>query len=299
MWDLAFFITVLALFQVMSYYGQKTKRHRAYSNACTPPTVEETDILFKGSDGITEEQIRKILVKRFPYYRSLQENLQQTFLKRLRSFMSEKTFIIKDDEGFKEMPVLVSAAAIQLTFGLPQYRLPFYKYIRIHPEEYFAEHAFFTVLAGNVQGNIITVAWNQFLKGYNDIADGSNVGLHEMSHALYIQKMVIEEGYAKDFCRNYNQLLDYSKLAYKTEIDGQKNLYSEYADSNLQEFWAESVELFFEKPAQLKQQYPEVFKAMKLLLNQDPENIQYPLLTNYLSIHQRIKKQFLIFSKAS
>ena len=53
--------------------------------------------------------------------------------------MQKKIFIIKDDKGLREMPVLISASAVALTFGLKDFRLPFYKYIRIYPEEYVAE----------------------------------------------------------------------------------------------------------------------------------------------------------------
>jgi len=203
--------------------------------------------------------------------------------------MSKKVFIIKDDEGFKEMPVLTSAAAVQLTFGLKQYHLPFYKYIRIYPEEYFSDHAFFTVLAGNVQQNIISVAWNHLLEGYTNFEDGSNVGLHEMSHALYIQKMIIEEGYAKKFCRNYKWLEAQCSEAYKIEVNGEKHLYSDYAGTNLQEFWAESIELFFEKPVELKINHPKVFEAMKLLLNQDPLRSDCPVLKPGLSLREKLK----------
>jgi MtfA peptidase len=50
------------------------------------------------------------------------------------------------------------------------------------------------------------------------------------------------------------------------------NLYSEYALRNFQEFWAESIELFFEKPAAMKAAYPQLYNAMQSLLNQDPFN---------------------------
>lgn len=187
------------------------------------------------------------------------------------------------------MPVLVSASAVQLTFGLKHYRLPFYKYIRIYPEEYIAGHSF-NVLVGTVQGNTITIAWNHLLKGNENPTDGSNVGLHEMSHALYIQKMVIEEKYARKFAVQYNDLLTECTLASKTEIQGMQNLYSAYADTNVQEFWAESVELFFEKPLALSEHYPNVFEAMKWLLNQNPLAPEYPLLQDNLSFSGRMNK---------
>lgn len=261
------------------------------------PEIDQTDIVYNGITGsINPEEIESILTKRYQYYVHLEPQLKNIFLKRMQHFMDHKTFIIKSSEGFKEMPVLVSAAAIQLTFGLDEYLLPFYKYIRIYPQEYPGD-GFLKVLAGNVHNNTITVAWNQFLKGNEDLTDGSNVGLHEMSHALYFQKLMIDGNYAKDFCRNYNRLLTACKEAYHEEITAGKNLYSQYADTDMQEFWAESVEIFFEKPGELSNQYPAVYEAMKLLLNQDPLSRTYPVQHRRISLSQRFLK-ILGYSKA-
>ena len=272
------FITFLALFLALRFlYGRK-KKQLAYSNLCPEPEIAETDIVFKGGEaGIIEAQIKHILSKRQSYYASLNAEQQQRFLRRLRNFMHKKTFIIKDDEGVREMPVLVSAAAVQLTFGLKDYLLPFYKYIRIYPEEYVSDHSF-AILAGNVQNNVITVAWNQILSGLSNNADGANVGLHEMSHALYIQKMVMEREYARSFSDHYSYLEDRCAVASRYELKGEKNLYSPYADTNLQEFWAETIELFFEKPNELNNCYPEIFEAAKVLLNQDPRRMENPVV---------------------
>jgi len=72
------------------------------------------------------------------------------------------------------------------------------------------------------------------------------------------------------------------------EIEAHKNIYSEYADTDLQEFWAESVEIFFEKPNNLKENYPSVYEAIKILLNQDPLNTVNPILFINSSLSQRI-----------
>lgn len=268
----------------------RTQKQNYYTRICPPPEVLPTELSIHGKNlNISASQLDRILKKRFPYYRHLAEELQLRFLIRLQDFMKRKHFIIKNNEGVKEMPVLVSAAAIQLTFGLASYLFPFYKYIRIYPEEYFRENSF-KVLAGNEQGNIISVAWNHFLNDYEKPDDGSNVGLHEMSHALYIQKMVIEEGWARKFSKNYNCLLIASKKACQAEAIGISNLYSLYADSDLQEFWAESVELFFEKTRELQQHYPNVYEAMKVLLNQDPANPSQPVIQNHFSFYQKLIK---------
>ena len=285
---LLLFIIYYLGFVFLGDVRERNRRFIRYTNASTPPQVSETDIVYKGTElplGI--EEITNILSKHCKFYSHLNDGLKQKFLKRVQKFMRKKMFIIKDDEGFKEMPVLISATAIQLTFGLKHYLLDFYKYIRIYPKEYIADHSL-KVLAGNVHNNTITVAWNYFLKGNDNCTDGSNLGLHEMSHALYFQKMVIDGDFTPDFSKKYNSLLAECREAAQLEIEAHKNIYSEYADTDLQEFWAESVEIFFEKPNNLKENYPSVYEAIKILLNQDPLNTVNPILFINSSLSQRI-----------
>lgn len=286
------FVSYYVFFLLLRNVRERNGRHASYTRASVPPPVEKSDIVYKGNEqAITTEEMHDILSRRQHYYSSLHPDWQEVFLKRLKSFMEKKIFIVKDDEIFREMPVLVSSSAIQLTFGLKDYHLHFYKYIRIHPQEYFA-HNSFKLLAGNVSNNTITVAWNHFLHGYELRTDGSNLGLHEMSHALYFQKVVIDGNYARKFCKNYDCLLTECHPASQLERSGLKNLYSEYADTDLQEFWAESVELFFEKPAELQNHYPAVYDWLKKLLNQDPLNAQFPILVSTPSVDQKLKRFF-------
>ena len=279
MGTIIFSLSLFAVAQLLTYIGQRNKFHHHYSRLSKPPHIHETDIVLHGrQSGISTEEIERILNKRFSYYTFLNADQQRIFLKRIQKFISRKIFIIKDDEGFKEMPVLVSAAAVQLTLGLKDYLLPFYKYIRIYPEEYFGDTL--KVLAGNVQDNTISVAWNHLLKGFEHASDGANVGLHEMSHALYFQKIIIEQNIAYRFSKKYNRLLSECRSALEDENKGRVNLYSDYATTSLQEFWAESVELFFEKPEALQRNFPHVFNAMMLVLNQNPSNKAAPVINS-------------------
>ena len=276
------------LFRVWRY--DKWIKHHELTGASPLPVVTENDHVLDGEKIlINENELRDILTRRFHYYQKLDPSLQLVFITRLMDFIDQKLFIIKEARAVREMPVLVSAAAIQLTFGLKEFRLPFYRYIRIFKEEYVADHAL-KILAGNVRGNMISVAWNHILHGYAEEKDGVNLGLHEMSHALYFQKLVVEEEYAKTFTRDYHSLVEKCSLAHQDEIKGLKDFYSEYAETNLQEFWAESVELFFEKPRELYDTYPDIFMAMRLLLNQDPLNPSFPVLESKLSFEEKIRK---------
>jgi Mlc titration factor MtfA (ptsG expression regulator) len=51
---------------------------------------------------------------------------------------------------------------------------------------------------------------------------------------------------------------------------GKRNLLGEYAAVNYHEFWAVSVETFFENPVCMKQDLPDLYQAMVNLLRQDP-----------------------------
>jgi len=216
-----------------------------------------------------------ILNKYFPYYRELNSDLQKKNFKRVKQFIKTKTFIIRHNEGFKEMPVLVSAAAIQITFGLERYQLPFFTYIQIYPEEYFAENAL-RVLAGHVKDNTITIAWNHFLRGFTE-QDGSNVGLHEMAHALYYQHLIADVYKHKPFVTDFEDVMQQGEETFKQCRELSNRLYSDYAFTNLQEFWAESLEIFFERPCEMETLYPALFRELCSLLKQNPKNKLQPL----------------------
>jgi len=255
-----------------------------FKSAKTEIVVDETEekkiYIYDGQQlAITDEEIRAILQKRYLYYISLSPELKQAFEKRVKRFIATKSFIIPGNETYKEVPVLLSAAAVQLTFGLQQFELPWFQYIRIHPEEYFADDPnALRVLAGHVESNMITVAWNHFLKGIEDDHDGVNVGLHEMAHALYYQQVIINKGKKNVFIKELSEVMEESEDIYALKHK-HKILYSDNAYKNLQEFWAESIELFFERPEAMKICYPELFENLKELLNQDPLNKTNPLLS--------------------
>ncbi len=212
-----------------------------------------------------------VLEKRFKYFCNLSTHQKEEFLVRIKKFTTDKHFYFHSKEGFKEMPILISAAAIQLTFGLQQYLLPHFKNIHIYPEEFFrADNNGICFLEGNVTGNNINLSWKHFLRGYELETDGQNVGLHEIAHALYYQTFEVEQQADKNFKVFYNDFINHGNKVHETEKLNKTNLYTAYADKSFQEFWAESVEIFFEKPEQLKETYPALYGAMATLLNQAP-----------------------------
>ena len=232
--------------------------------------INEKYLCYKGVDlNFKEEELVSVLSKHLPYFIKLSFANRQKFLQRLKKFISQKSFEIHDESGFKEMPILISASAIQISFGLEEYLLSHFSHIHIFPEEFVGTYPTLRLLEGNVSGNSINLSWKHFLKGFQFPDDGQSVGLHEMAHAYYYQNFETSEQVNKNFVSTFNDFNNCSNKALEQEKQYGNDLYSDYGLTNLQEFWAESIELFFEKPTDLKINYPELFAVIEEILNQN------------------------------
>jgi Mlc titration factor MtfA (ptsG expression regulator) len=167
------------------------------------------------------------------------------------------------------MPLLISAAAVQLTFGLRNYMLDYFNTIYVLRDNY--RYGFYNrPLEGHVSGDGIYLSWNNFIRQYNDYNDGQNVGLHELAHALTYVNFNAQDGVDEEF---HDKFKDFSKVArpvFARMQSGESNLLDKYAATNYDEFWAVSVETFFERPEEFRKQLPGLYFALCHLLNQDP-----------------------------
>ncbi|MDI3318309.1 zinc-dependent peptidase [Pinibacter soli] len=208
------------------------------------------------------------------YYKKLDAENRTKFISRVLHFRHSKEFEFVQIEAQPEMPILVSAAAIQLTFGLDHYLLDFFKKIYITECDYYYGLNQ-TPFQGHVSSQGIYLSWNNFLKGYRYYDDAQNLGLHEMAHALAYTNFVAHEDMDYDFIARFYR---FSKTArpifnrmqmYSDAQISNDTLLDNYAATNYNEFWAVCVETFFEKPTQLYEQIPELYTALSDLLNQN------------------------------
>lgn len=118
-----------------------------------------------------------------PYYASLNKAGKERFLTRVQHFIAVKTFNYIGLEPDESMPLLVGAAAIQLTYGLEHYLLDYFGTIHILKDRYHYG-LYETPFEGHVNEDGIYLSWTHFIKEFTNYSDGQNVGLHEMAHAL-------------------------------------------------------------------------------------------------------------------
>jgi hypothetical protein len=205
------------------------------------------------------------------YYKSLPAAMRARFLERLARFMASKTIHCVDLPPDNKMALLIGAASVQITFGLDKYLLDFFDTIYVLQHNY-QFGAYPKPFEGHVNSNGIYLSWDNFLKGFEDYTDAENVGIHEMSHALaYVNFMAgANDGEDEAFKKRFYEFSAVARPIFMDMQNGETNLLNNYAATDYNEFWAVSVETFFEQSLKMKTSMPELYAALCNLLNQDP-----------------------------
>jgi len=213
-----------------------------------------------------------VVSSHFRYYNRLNLDDQRKFLFRTYMFKRSKKFHYIEVAENAEMPILVSATAVQLTFGLEKYQLGYFRDIYILRDDY--HYGFYSrPFQGHVDHSGIYLSWDNFMKGIRGMTPNCNVGLHEMGHALAYVNFITETDEDKHFKREFKQFSKVARPIFNSMQEGVRNVLGDYAGTNYQEFWAVAVEIFFENPVRLNHELPELFQAMTRLLKQDPMKV--------------------------
>jgi Mlc titration factor MtfA (ptsG expression regulator) len=217
----------------------------------------------------TDTEYAGIISQYISYFNELPDAGKQRFLERTIHFKNIKNFTFIGMQELKEAPILISAAAIQITYGLEKCELPFFKNIYVAPDAYLRTGET-EIYVGHVSPEGIYIAWKYFLQGYADKTDNVNVAIHEMAHALEHESFMDDAAVDKEFKTDFAKFSAVSGPAFASAIVERRSYLRSYAFTNMQEFWAVSVEAFFENPAGLKQSMPNLYGTLCDILNQDP-----------------------------
>jgi len=207
------------------------------------------------------------LQNKFEYYQKLNAKEKELFVRRVFTFIEEKKWVGKDGLDISlNQKILISASAVQLTFGIDTYLMPHFSVIHLYPDIYTNRYTGYKHKGDvDVRGKI-TLSWKYFEKGYSVSDDKINLGLHEMAHALDISALTKTSEYLQllfeRFRTNY-------KDEYKQFLDNKFTFLRAYGKVNKKEFFAVLIETYFENPQELYKNMPELYMDMCFLLNQD------------------------------
>ena len=224
------------------------------------------------------QQEKGTLDFRIPFYRNLNASNKRKFECNVKYFISKKEFEGRDGCFVtSEMKLLVAATATQIAFGHFPTIYEHFRRIIIYPDKYFSgstQRYHF----GEVQSNgVIKLSWKAFTEGAAINNDGIHVGYHEMAHALKIEDATLHD---MEHCfMDKHALRDFHHYANERIRNYKEGSFMrDYAFSNSEEFFAVSIEYFFETPAQLRKHEPEVYNYLRTILNLDPLIHQNPVV---------------------
>lgn len=215
---------------------------------------------------------RAILKKYSAFYNMLNGKDKVIFEKRLQRFMHSKRFIPRGvDRVTDEMRVLISATAIQMTFGLGRVFLSHFDKILIYMDAYYS-HITQKYHLGEVnpRAGMIIISWKSFVDGFANLNDSLNLGIHEMAHAIHFENKIRNEEFEFLDSKALQKLENITAVEMVKIQDGDPHFFRSYAGTNEYEFFAVALEYFFEKPVELNAALPELYSTLVMLLNQDP-----------------------------
>ena len=205
----------------------------------------------------------------FSYFNDLPIPAKWKFVKRAHQFRTQKKFHFIGLESNEDTAILVSSSAVQVTFGLKNYQLSYFKDIYILADAYHMDNDS-ELYIGHVAPDGIYLSWKHFLYGYSYKDDNVNVAVHEMAHALLYNNFFAQYGMDQQFRLNYEKFSTSTGPILADVIAKRRSYLRSYAFSNMHEFWAVSVEAFFENPEGLRRNMPDLYEALSHVLNQDP-----------------------------
>jgi Mlc titration factor MtfA (ptsG expression regulator) len=217
---------------------------------------------------VEELEYTAIISRYIPFYHLLNNDEKKIFIYRTANFRRNKNFQYIGINEQPEIPILVSAAAVQLTFGLKRYLLDYYKEIYILPDAY-QDNNTGPLFVGHVYKAGIYLSWKHFLQGYTDATDNVNVAIHEMAHAVAYDNFLANSGIDWEFREDFSKFPAVYGPAIAGMVVNRRCFLRPYAYTNIQEFWAVSVEAFFENPVMLKDNMPHLYTVIAEILNQD------------------------------
>ncbi|HVZ56459.1 MAG TPA: zinc-dependent peptidase [Chitinophagaceae bacterium] len=255
------------------------RKIREYFTRKSPPVPEQSAEDFPLDDS-QYDAYAFVIGSVFTYFNDLSPELKYRFVKRVNHFKHTKKFHYIGLEGNEDIATLVSASAIQVTFGLKNYLLTFFKDIYILADAYRMDNED-ELYIGHVAPEGIYLSWKHFQYGYANKLDNVNVAVHEMSHALLHNNFFARYGIDSHFRLNYEKFSSTTGPILVDALTRRTSYLRSYAFSNLHEFWAVSVEAFFVNPKGLRENMPDLYEALCRVLNQDPSTKNKLLKTEY------------------
>ncbi len=235
---------------------------------------------------------RQILLKEVAYYHGLNQEEKQLFEKMAQLFLGEIAITGIETDVDDVCRVLVAASAVIPVFRFPHWTYNKLSEVLVYPGS-FDENFDFSGKKKNILGmvgigKVMILAKNALYHGFRNASDKEHVGIHEFIHKIDEADGLIDGIPA--LLLNSQLQLQWQKLV-DQEIDNINRGDSEinpYGATNAAEFFAVVSEYFFENPAALEKNHPEVYDFLTKIYQQDTKELLRSVSQNLFNRSTRI-----------
>jgi Mlc titration factor MtfA (ptsG expression regulator) len=219
------------------------------------------------------EAWRAVLEGEVGFYRELSDREKRRFEREVRFFLDEQ--LVTGPRGAAiddELRVLVAASAVVLIFGRPGYRYPRLRDVVVYEgafDEDYEVHPSGDILGMvHAQGPILFSA-RSLRAGFRGEHDGHNVGYHELAHVLDFDSGRADgvPGFMPWAAVRPWVARMHTEMA---KAEKGRSILRRYAATNEAELFAVATEMFFERPAQMKEKHPDLYALLRQAYGQDP-----------------------------
>jgi Mlc titration factor MtfA (ptsG expression regulator) len=227
------------------------------------------------------EEWEQMLQEHVGYYQELNEEEQKEFQNRILNFINDKEFVAKKTEIDPLTELLIGASAVIPLFRFPEYKYPGLREVWVFPSTFqmptqpggVKQKMFGVVGQGGWLDDKMILSKEALLHGYRHDKDGKNVGIHEFLHLVDKidgkidgnPQALVNGTYSYPFLKQVHQEM------YRLRRRKSKTNFDTYAATNPSEFFAVAGTYYFENPAKLKSEFPEIYQEMDTLFSQSAQ----------------------------
>lgn len=236
------------------------------------------------------ESFSVILTKSLPVYTRVSAESREQWHRRINQFLYQKKFYgCAGLELNDEIRVTIAAQACLLLLNRKTAVYPKVRSVLVYPSAFVAPrvdvgeagvvtHQRQGLLGESWNTGRVILAWDHVQHGAKDFSDGHNLVLHEFAHQLDDESgttngaplLSSRSGYlswASVLSSEFEQLQKDVKYDRKSVMD-------HYGATNPAEFFAVATEVFFEKPAQMEAEHPELYNTLRGFYQVNPQEWQ-------------------------
>src|SRR5207248_5741983 len=229
----------------------------------------------------------KVIKARVAFFVRLAVADQAELLEHVQVFLAEKSFEgCAGQEITDEVRVTIAAQACLLLLHRKTDYFPRLLTILVYPSTYSVQEErpitaeiweegkmFRLGETARTMGSMV-LAWDAVKSGAADPSDAKNVVLHEFAHQLDYENLAADGTPAlatREQQKSWREVMRTEFASLRAADDtGIPTLLDTYGATNPAEFFAVSVEAFFERPSALRGRHPKLYSELQRYFNQNP-----------------------------